>query len=250
MVNKKEITNVLSLYETEQYSKEAKDNLKTQVSTINTRHVPEFSLAGFLSGVIKGLTPWFFVLSFVYLVVVFVITSNSQSAISPLIACIMTPFLAVSSVGCIYLSSSSPQFLEVESACLYKPESVFAGRLVLCGIYDLVVVCIGSLLSETIFYTVTLSLIAFLISATAVLSMCSMFNVKAVIGLSAGMVFVFVGFVVSQSEITTQVQSFLFNLPPVSITLVLFLLILSALFIGFIAIKNFNFERLVKMYET
>lgn len=249
MVVKKEITDVLSLYETEQYSKVAKDKLKIQVTTFNTRHVPEFSLAGFLSGVIKGLTPWFFVLSLIYLVVVFVITSNSQSAISPLIACIMTPLLAVGSVGCIYFSSS-PSFLEMESACLYKPESVFAGRLVLCGIYDLAVVCIGSLISETIFYTVTLSLIAFLISATAVLSMCSMFNVKAVIGLSAGMVFVFIGSVVSQSEITTRVQSFLFNLSPVIIIIMLFVLILSVLLIGFIAVKNFNFERLMKMYET
>ncbi len=249
MVNKKEIINVLSLYEPEQYNKEAKDNLKAQVSTINTRHVPEFSLAGFLSGVIKGLSPWFFVLSLIYLVVVLVITSNSQSAISPLIACIMTPLLAVGSVGSIYFSSS-PGFLEMESACLYKLETVFAGRLVLCGIYDLAVVCIGSLVSETVFYTVTLSFIAFLISATAVLSMCSMFNVKAVIGLSAGIVFAFVGFVVSQSEITTRIQSFLWSLPPISIAFVLFLLILSALFIGFIAIKNFNFERLVKMYEA
>lgn len=249
MVVKKEITDVLSLYETEQYSNVAKDKLKIQVTTFNTRHVPEFSLAGFLSGVIKGLTPWFFVLSLIYLVVVFVITSNSQSAISPLIACIMTPLLAVGSVGCIYFSSS-PSFLEMESACLYKPESVFAGRLVLCGIYDLAVVCIGSLISETIFYTVTLSLIVFLISATAVLSMCSMFNVKTVIGLSAGMVFVFIGSVVSQSEITTRVQSFLFNLSPVIIIIMLFVLILSVLLIGFIAVKNFNFERLVKMYET
>lgn len=249
MVNKKEITDVLSLYETEQYSKEAKDNLKAQISVINTRHIPVFSLSGFLSGVVKGLTPWFFVLSLIYLVVVFVITLNSQSAISPLIACIMTPLLAVGSVGCIYFSSS-PGFLETESACLYKSESVFAGRLVLCGIYDFAVVCIGSLVSETVFYTVTLSLIAFLISATAVLSMCSMFNVKAVIGLSAGMVLVFVGFVISQSEIITRVQSFLWSLPPVNIVLMLFLLILLVLFIGFIAVKNFKFERLVKMYET
>ncbi|MBQ7295111.1 MAG: hypothetical protein IJW86_02835 [Clostridia bacterium] len=248
MVNKKEISDVLSLYETEQYSKEAKDNLKAQVSAISIRHVPEFSLAGFLSGVIKGLTPWFFVLSLGYLVVVFIITSNSQSAASPLIACIMTPLLAVGSVGCIYFSSS-PQFLEMESACLYKPETVFAGRLVLCGIYDLAVVCIGSLMSETFLYTISLSLIGFLLSSIAVLSMCCIFNVKAVIGLSAGMVFVFAGFVVSQSEVTTRIQSVLWALPIGSIAVTLFVLILSALFIGLIAIKNFNFERLVKMYE-
>ena len=249
MVNKKEITDVLSLYETEQYSKEAKDNLKAQVSNINTRHAPEFSLAGFLTGVVKGLTPWFFALSLVYLVVVFVITSNSQSAVSPLISCIMTPFLAVGSVGCIYFSSP-PQFLEMESACLYKSETVFAGRLFLCGVYDLAVVFIGSLISETVFYTVTLSLIAFLFSATAVLSMCSIFNVKSVIGLSAVMVFAFIGAVVSQSEIVAQAQSFLFSLPPVNITVILFFLILLASLIGFIAVKKFNFERLVKMYEA
>ena len=121
MVNKKEISDVLSLYETEQYSKEAKDNLKAQVSTISIRHVPEFSLTGFLSGVMKGLSPWFFVLSVIYLAVVFVIAYNSQSAVSPLIACIMTPFLAVGSVACIYFSSSSV-FFEMESACLYKPK--------------------------------------------------------------------------------------------------------------------------------
>ena len=138
----------------------------------------------------------------------------------------------------------------MESACLYKPETVFAGRLVLCGIYDLAVVCIGSLISETVFYTITLSLIAFLFSATFVLSMCSIFNVKSVIGISAGIVSVLFGLVISQSEITARVQNFIFELPPISIALVLFLLILSALFIGFIAIKNFKFDRLVKMYEA
>lgn len=249
MVRKKEIAKVLSLYETEQHSKEAKDKLKAQASIINTRHMPAFSLSGFLSGVVKGLTPWFFVLSVIYLVVVFVIALNSQSAISPLIACIITPFLAVGSVGCIYFSSSY-SFFEMESACLYKPETVFAGRLVLCGIYDLAVVCIGSLISETVFYTITLSLIAFLFSATLVLLMCSIFNVKSVIGLSAGMVSVLFGLVISQSEITARVENFIFELPPASIVLVLFFLILSALFIGFIAIKNFKFERLVKMYEA
>ena len=249
MVNKKDITKVLSLYETEQHSKEAKDNLKAQASMINTRHIPAFSLSGFLSGVVKGLTPWFFLLSLVYLLVVFVIAFDSQAAVSSLVVCVMTPFLAVGGVGCIYFSSSSG-FLEMESACLYKPETVFAGRLVLCGIYDLAVVFIGSLVSETVLYTVALSLIAFLISATAVLLMCSFFNVKAVIGLSAGVVLVFIGFIVSQSELATRVQSFLFNLPPMSIVSALFLLSISALFIGFIAIKNFNFERLVKMYEA
>jgi len=202
-----------------------------------------------LSGVVKGITPWFFVLSLIYLVVVFVIALNSQSAISPLIACIVTPLLAVGSVGCIYFSSS-PGFLEMESACLYKPETIFAGRLVLCGIYDLAVICIGSVISETFFYTVTLSLVAFLISATAVLSMCSMFNIKAVIGLSAGTTLGFVAFVVSQSETAARVQSFLWSLPPINIVLMLFLLILPALFIGFVAVKNFKFERLVKMYEA
>lgn len=249
MVNKKEIADVLSLYEIEQYSKEAKDNLKAQISVINTRHIPEFSLSGFLSGVVKGLSRWFFVLSLVYLVVVIVITSNSQSVVSPLIACIMTPFLAVGSIGCIYFSSS-PEFLELESACLYKSESVFAGRLVLCGIYDLAVVFIGSLISDTVFFTITLSLIAFLFSASVVLLLCSMFNVKSVIILSAGMVFVFFGFAISQNEITTQAQKFLFDLPIINIVFVLLLLILSALLIGFIAIKNFNFERLVKIHDT
>ena len=104
MVNKKEISDVLSLYETEQYSKEAKDNLKAQVSTISIRHVPEFSLTGFLSGVIKGLTPWFFILSLIYLTVVFAINLNAQSTIYPLVSCILTPFLAVGSLGCIYFS--------------------------------------------------------------------------------------------------------------------------------------------------
>lgn len=80
--------------------------------------------------------------------------------------------------------------------------------------------------------------------------MCSIFNVKSVIGISAGIVSVLFGLVISQSEITARVQNFIFELPPISIALVLFLLILSALFIGFIAIKNFKFERLVKMYEA
>lgn len=249
MVRKKEIAKVLSLYETEQHSKEAKDKLKAQALAINTRYVPEFSLSGFLSGVIKGLTPWFFVLSLIYLVIVFLIVSNSQSDISPLIVCIMTPFLAIGSVGCIYFSSSY-SFLEMESACLYKPETVFAGRLVLCGIYDLAVVCIGSLMSETFLYTISLSLIGFLLSSIAVLSMCCIFNVKSGIGLSAGMIFVVLGFVVSQNEITTRIQSFLWDLPMSSVAAALFMLILTALFIGLIAIKNFKFERLVKMYEA
>lgn len=249
MVSKKEIAKVLSLYEAEPHSKEAEANLKTQASMINTRHIPAFSLSGFLSGVIKGLSPWFFVLSVIYLATVFVITSNSQSAVSPLIACILTPFLAVGSVGCIYFSSSSV-FFEMESACLYKPETVFAGRLVLCGIYDLAVVCISSLISEAVFYTIAFSLIAFSLSAIATLSMCSIFNVKYVIGLAMGFIFTLIGYFATQIEITAQVQSFLFGLPPVIIVIILFALILSALFIGFVAIKNFNFERLVKMYEA
>ena len=249
MVNKKEIAKVLSLYEAEPHSKEAEDNLKTQASMINTRHIPAFSLSGFLSGVMKGLSPWFFVLSVIYLATVFVITSNSQSAVSPLISCIMTPFLAVGSVGCIYFSSSSV-FFEMESACLYKPETVFAGRLVLCGIYDLAVVCISSLISEAVFYTIAFSLIAFSLSAIATLSICSIFNVKYVIGLAMGFVFTLIGYFATQIEITAQVQSFLFGLPPVIIVIILFALILSALFIGFVAIKKFNFERLVKMYEA
>ena len=105
MVNKKEISDVLSLYETEQYSKEAKDNLKAQVSTISIRHVPEFSLTGFLSGVIKGLTPWFFILSLIYLTAVFAINLNAQSTIYPLVSCFLTPFLAVGSLGCIHFLS-------------------------------------------------------------------------------------------------------------------------------------------------
>lgn len=249
MVNKKEISDVLSLYETEQYSKEAKDNLKAQVSTISIRHVPEFSLTGFLSGVIKGLTPWFFILSLIYLTVVFAINLNAQSTIYPLVSCILTPFLAVGSLGCIYFSSSL-QFLEMESACLYKPESVFAGRLVLCGIYDLIVVCISSIISEAYFYTITLSLIAFLLSSIATLSMCTIFNIKSVIGLSAGLLCILVGSVVSQSEVTIRIQSFLWSLPLGNITITLFVLLLLVLFIGFIAIKNFKFERLVKMYEA
>lgn len=249
MVNKKEIAKVLTLYETEPHSKEAKDSLKAQASIINTRHMPAFSLSGFLSGVMKGLSPWFSVLSVIYLAVVFVIASNSQSAVSPLTACIMTPFLAVGSVACIYFSSSSV-FFEMESACLYKPEAVFAGRLVLCGIYDLAVVCISSLVSEAIFYTIAFSLIAFLLSAILVLSLCSIFNVKTVIGLSLGMVIALSGIVISQIEITAKVQSFLFDLSPISIASVLLLLIASALFTGFVAIKNFKFERLVKIYEA
>lgn len=249
MVNKKEISGVLLLYETEQYSKEAKDNLKAQVLTISIRHVPEFSLAGFLSGVIKGLTPWFFILSLIYLIVVFAISLNTQSTISPLVSCFLTPFLAVGSLGCIYFSSSL-QFLEIESACLYKPESVFAGRLVLCGIYDLIVVCISSIISETFFYTVTLSLIAFLLSSIATLSMCTVFNVKSVIGLSAGILCILVGSVISQSELTFRIQSFLWRLPLGNITVALFMLLLLVVFIGFIAVKNFNFERLVKIYEA
>lgn len=249
MVNKKEISDVLSLYEAEQYSKEAKDNLKAQVSTISIRHVPEFSLAGFLSGVIKGLTPWFFVLSLIYLIAVFAISLNSQSTISPLVSCILTPFLAVGGLGCVYFSSSL-QLFEMESACLYKPESVFAGRLVLCGLYDLIVVCIGSILSETFFYTITLSLIAFLLSAIAVLSMCIIFNIKSVIGLSAGMMCILVGLIVSQGEATSRIQSFLWNLSLGNITATLFVLLLFVLFIGFIAVKNFNFDRLVKKYEA
>lgn len=249
MVNKKEISGVLLLYETEQYSKEAKDNLKAQVSTISIRHVPEFSLAGFLSGVVKGLTPWFFILSLIYLIVVFAISLNAQSKISPLVSCFLTPFLAVGSLGCIYFSSSL-QFLEIESACLYKPESVFAGRLVLCGIYDLIVVCISSIISETFFYTVTLSLIAFLLSSIATLSMCTVFNVKSVIGLSAGILCILVGSVVSQSELTIRIQTFLWSLPLGNITITLFVLLPLVLFIGFIAVKNFKFERLVKIYEA
>ena len=249
MVNKKEIAKVLALYETEPHSKEAKDSLKAQASIIITRHMPAFSLSGFLSGVMKGLSPWFFVLSVIYLAVVFVIASNSQSAVSPLIACIMTPFLSVGSVACIYFSSSSV-FFEMESACLYKPEAVFAGRLVLCGIYDLAVVCISSLVSEAIFYTIAFSLIAFLLSAILVLSLCSMFNVKYVIGISIGFISAFAGYFVSQIEITAWVQSFLFSLSQVSIVITLFVLILSSLFTGFVAIKNFKFERLVKIYEA
>ncbi len=249
MVNKKEITKVLSLYETEQHNQEAIDKLKAQASKINTRHIPAFSLSGFLSGVVKGLTPWFFVLSLIYLIVVFEISLNSQSTIFPLVSCILTPFLAVGGLGCIYFSSSL-QFLEMESACLYKPETVFAGRLVLCGIYDLIIVCISSMISETFFYTITLSLIAFLLSSIAVLSMCSIFNIKSVIGLSAGILCILVGSVVSQSEITIRIQSFLWGLPLGNITITLFVLLLLVLFIGFIAIKNFKFERLVKIYEA
>lgn len=249
MVRKKEIAKVLSLYETEQHSKEAKDKLKAQASIISTKHMPVFSLSGFLSGVIKGLTPWFFVLSLIYLIAVFAISLNAQSTVSPLVSCFLTPFLAVGSLGCIYFSSSL-QFLEMESACLYKPESVFAGRLVLCGIYDLIVVCISSIISEAFFYTVTLSLIAFLLSSIAVLSMCTILNIKSVIGLSAGIVCILVGSIISQSELTIRIQSFLWGLPPGNITVVLFALLLLVVFIGFIAIKNFNFERLVKKYEA
>ena len=80
--------------------------------------------------------------------------------------------------------------------------------------------------------------------------MCTIFNVKSVIGLSAGIVCILVGSVISQSELTIRIQGFLWRLPLGNITVALFMLLLLVVFIGFIAVKNFNFERLVKKYEA
>ncbi|MCQ2461948.1 MAG: hypothetical protein MJ177_00910 [Clostridia bacterium] len=246
MVNKKEISNVLSLYEVENYSVQSKENLKSRVENINIRCVPGFCLTGFLSGVIKSLTPWFYVISFFYLAAVFVISRVPQSGLSPVLICLVTPFTALGTVGCVYYHCA-PQNIETESACLYKPETVFAGKLVLCAIYDLAAVCAAGLMSGDFLYTVMLSFSAFLLSSALSLGLCVFCGARAVVGVSFGVCGVLAGLFFLRTDLALAVQEFLFGIPVIYLAAVLVLLIFSAVTVSLISVKNFNFERADKI---
>lgn len=248
MVNEKEISEILSLYEAENYSGCSKAGLKQQVEKMNIRCIPAFSATGFLSGVIRSLTPWFYALSFFYLAAVFVISFAAESGLTPVLTCFITPFMALGTVGCVYYRCL-PQNIEAESACLYKTETVFAGKLVLCAVYDLAVVLAAGTMSGAFIYTVMLCLSVFLLSSAVSLGLCVFCGTRGVVGVSFGVCGVLAGLFFLRIDLALTVQNFLFGIPAVYLAAVLVLLILAAAAVSCVSVKKFNFERIDK-YEA
>ncbi|MBQ8303957.1 MAG: hypothetical protein IJX79_03280 [Clostridia bacterium] len=249
MINDKNLLNALSHYKIENYSPSAKDKLKNEIFVLNIKSIPPFSMFGFLSGLIYGLTPWFFIISAFYLLIVFTISSTANPTDFSVLTCSVIPFLSISGIGCVYLSWT-PQSFELESTCLYKPQTIFAGRLVLCGIYNICILLLSSALSEQYLHTVLLSLLCFLLSSVSILSMCVFFNAKVVIFLSTGIVSLFISIFFSFDELFSQIKNILLSTPLIIFVSIVVFLTLFAVFLSFYVVKNLNFEKLVKNYET
>ncbi len=249
MINEKNLLNALSHYKIENYSPSAKDKLKNEIFVLDIKSIPPFSIFGFLSGLIYGLTTWFYIISFLYLFMVLAICSTANPDDFSILSCSVVPFLSIGSIGSVYLSWT-PQSLELESTCLYKPQTIFAGRLVLCGIYNICILLLSGTLSEHYLHTVLLSLLCFLLSSISILSMCVFLNAKVVVCLSTGIVSLFISLFFSFDELFSQIKNILLSTPLIVFAGAVVFLAFFAVFLSFFVVKNFNFEKLVKNYEA
>lgn len=243
------ISDLLLLYEAESSSPEAKRKLKKEIEEMDIRRVPPFSTVGFFGGVVRSLTPGFFVISLFYLAAVIVINFVCEQVILPVFSCIAAPFIALGTVWSAYYSGFV-HVPEAESTCLYKPETVFAGRLVLCAVYDLAVVCVGSVMSGRFLYTLALSLSAFLFSCVAVMSLCIFLRVRTVIELLSGVLSLLAALFFSQTGAAKAAREFLLGITPGSLAPVLAVLAVAAVLISLISVKNFSYERMAAKYEA
>lgn len=250
MKKDKKLSSFLSLYEVEKAQRSEKDKTLSELVRSNVRAEPKFSILGFLSGVIHSLSVWFFVGCGAYIALLLIVSFIAQDGMKIICISALSPFLAVGSAGAVYFNIQ-PSFIELESTCLYKPKTVFAGKLLLCGVCDLIAVTLGSALASllggsSVKAVVILSILGFVLSACAVLTLCAVFKYKSALVLSfIAVMLIFSAFTLNKVLFET-IATFLISFFPY---LLLGLCALLSLIV-FWTVKNFEYESLVKKYEN
>lgn len=249
MKKNKKLDWILSFYESEKIQNSDKEKTLQEISELNIRVIPKFSVGNFLSGVIHSLSKWFFIGCGFYIALLLLISFIVADDIKIIFICALSPFLAVGSVGAVYYNIQ-PSSIELESSCLYKPKTIFAGKFLMCGIFDLVLVVFGSVVASllggsSVKRAVILSLLGFALSSLIVLSLCAIFKPKTALILSLGIVLLIFTAFLSKKELFINAFNYLIWLIPYLITALLAMICLLC----FIAVKNFEYENLVKKYE-
>ncbi len=185
----KELKNILSAYDVPNADKEQIEKVKNIAAKIDLPLTePEFSLGSFLYGQLWNLRPSFWVMTAAYLALFTVLSLTDDFGFGSVILCTLTPFLSVAAVFCVS-SVMRPEIIELESACLYKPKTVFAGKTVICGTFDLAAVLAASLMvsggdfiRNLLFGTLSFTAAAFL-----TLGMCLFFRVNSALLVCTGL---------------------------------------------------------------
>ncbi len=245
-----DLKNVLSGYTVTDAPRAALEETKQRVlAQPIPKSVPPFYPARFLKTQLRFLKWSFWVFAAAYLAVAAAVSVQLTASSAVITLCILTPFLTVAAAPSLFYNRQ-PQSFELESACLYTPRTVLAGKLTLCGLFDLLAVISANVLCTLLCgvrleLALLLGLVSFTASSLITLSACVFIKTQNGILMCFGLFCLIFGLVAGNTTAQSQITSCAL------LPLLLLLLLFAALLIPTVKVilKRSDFERLDTTYD-
>lgn len=141
----KDFSALLKLESTAVNSEHKAKTLKASLEVAENR-IDAIDFWAFLKNQIHFISRSYYIYSIAYTLLLPLISAMFSASTTVLLIGILTPFLAMLSVPNILCTLES-NMIELESSCLYRPNSVFSARMVICSAINLVVVVLTSAVS-------------------------------------------------------------------------------------------------------